>query len=772
MPRGILFFLVCALLPLSHSNSQTIWDSGEDLTQLSGGDGWPWRTWSASDLKNWKYYEGLGPVWQWKDTNGNLLTEWVYSFFHGWIYPQGDNLSSIWLYSMKYNTSWIWTSSSDFTLVYFNKVTAFYQYDKDSYGQDFLALDSATWYHYRGIPGLFPKDFSSVDETTPPMDELVRVAQGEYSIGGVTPAEPYNDENDNGKFDDGESFEDLDADGTYDSKIGYDDEYPRHPVSLASYYIFKTEITNQLWNFIVEWAQTRPDKEGDEFQEFYKYRFDSDIYLNYDTYSGYLQRWIDAIQAYQANPTQVNQDKVDSTKADYEAQLQKRDEKWQVILQHRIDNPNMPVSYVSWFDVLKWCNAYSEYMERTPEYYVDPGLGGVLRSSSIARTDYQALQNYNNGYVKWDADGFRLPTETEWEVAAIGGRAGKPYATGDFIDDTMANILPSDGSGELLPVAQFPPNDYGLFDMSGNHQEWCWDWKADYDDASAGFTLDLRDANQVLLGSYKVTIPDLGVAKTPAEAATEVDRYLQLFNSSANIEASLSGDKLSFRNTGGSPGTYLVVHSLDINAKNVLGLREMDSSVPIAVTAPNEPVAGWIAPANFSIDFTSLESGAAGTYNVTVQPPSSGTGNTSLLYSYMGAVNTALQSLGMGHLYACAPDGNKLSINFQRGQHPQTFTVRTSPGDPFTTNLGFQESAATSLDSSALVFEAFNILRPFSPSQNPRGPGAGTKRVFRGGFYSEPAFLSRVSTRSSYTPFIPTKRVGLRPVIGLPWDDR
>jgi len=89
-------------------------------------------------------------------------------------------------------------------------------------------------------------------------------------------------------------------------------------------------------------------------------------------------------------------------------------------------------------------------------------------------------------YAKWA--GKRLPTESEWEFAARGGLAGKSYAWGDELRPDgkwMANIYEGrfpvkdtgeDGFAGLAPVAQFPANGYGLYDMAGNVWQWCSDW--------------------------------------------------------------------------------------------------------------------------------------------------------------------------------------------------------------------------------------------------------------------------------------------------------
>jgi formylglycine-generating enzyme required for sulfatase activity len=146
---------------------------------------------------------------------------------------------------------------------------------------------------------------------------------------------------------------------------------------------------------------------------------------------------------------------------------------------------NYPVGTVYWYDALKWCNARSQQAGLTPVYYTDAGMTLLYTNG-----DTDAV------YPNWVANGYRLPTEAEWEKAARGGLSAQRFPWGATISESQANYrgntnfsfdLGPNGDNTNFdtmgypfssPVAYFAPNGYGLYDMAGNVFEWCWDWYA------------------------------------------------------------------------------------------------------------------------------------------------------------------------------------------------------------------------------------------------------------------------------------------------------
>jgi formylglycine-generating enzyme required for sulfatase activity len=181
----------------------------------------------------------------------------------------------------------------------------------------------------------------------------------------------------------------------------------------------------------------------------------------------------------------------------------------------------LPVEMVNWYDAIAYCNKLSILEGRDICYTIDNGSVHLTTKEAWESLDYDNIPesssdpDWNAVKCDFSKNGYRLPYEAEWEYAARGGQKSQSkisqnaildyYFSGSsnacdvaWYTDNIYNTLCSiNGYFGTNPVAQKQANELGLYDMSGNVFEWCWDWyRSNYDD---------KDPHGPDTGSYRVS---------------------------------------------------------------------------------------------------------------------------------------------------------------------------------------------------------------------------------------------------------------------------
>ena len=164
------------------------------------------------------------------------------------------------------------------------------------------------------------------------------------------------------------------------------------------------------------------------------------------------------------------------------------------------ENQNLrPVENITWYAAIAYCN------ERTKKENIKIGttetIDYVYFSDEALTTAYTTsdASSQKVPHMKLDAKGYRLPTEAEWEIAARGGVVGDCYA-GTANESELGTYAwyTANSESKTHEVKKKSPNAYGLYDMSGNVWEWCWDW---YD--SSAYTGEATDPTGSPAGSWR-----------------------------------------------------------------------------------------------------------------------------------------------------------------------------------------------------------------------------------------------------------------------------
>ncbi|HOJ65300.1 MAG TPA: SUMF1/EgtB/PvdO family nonheme iron enzyme [Spirochaetota bacterium] len=159
----------------------------------------------------------------------------------------------------------------------------------------------------------------------------------------------------------------------------------------------------------------------------------------------------------------------------------------------------LPVDKISWYDAIEYCNKRSIKEGLTPVYEINKE---VKDPDNISKYDDKKYLIKINP----DANGYRLPTEIEWEYAATGGKYGQFDCFSGSNEPELVAVYNSmfENNNRIKPVGSKKSNELGIYDMCGNVAEWCWDWYVDAKGNKNGYKV-------VRGGSYESNLTEIAI---------------------------------------------------------------------------------------------------------------------------------------------------------------------------------------------------------------------------------------------------------------------
>jgi formylglycine-generating enzyme required for sulfatase activity len=455
-----------------------------------------------------------------------------------------------------------------------------------------------------------------------------------------------------------------------------------------------------------------------------------------------------------------------------------------------------PVHSVAWFDVLKWCNAKSEMEGLPPVYTVS---GNVYRTGEPDHTSIS--QNLS-------ANGYRLPQEAEWEFAARGGNQTSGYTysgsndlneVGWYLDNASGAACSMYSDRGTWPVGQKAPNELGLYDMSGNVWEWCWDRWSDtssdrlfrggsWDYYAYGCTVSDRDARNP---AYRVSISGFRLARSSGPVPTG---FAMIPAGSFEM-----GDHFSEGDSNERP-----VHTVYVSAF-YMGRTEVTKAQWDAIRAwaaengytdlpagggkgPDHPVysVSWYDAVKW-LNAWSEKDGLNPVYRVSGAVMRSGQSTPEINYAVNGyrlPTEAEWEKAARGGLTGRRfPWGDEINHDYANYRaYGSRYTYDTSPYTalthhpayndgtmPYTSPVGsFAPNGYGLYDMVGNVWEWCNdwwstTYYGSSPAADPTGPASGTYRVIHGGSWGVDARECRMVHRNYFGPDFRYSDYGFRP---------